>query len=88
MSSGKTVHAVYIKKALTRFRVILSQKIQDWILYRDNAPVHTAASASSSNGSEGAKTIRHPPYFFAKYCQSGLFSVPFEQSQKMSSLMP
>jgi hypothetical protein len=46
---SKTVNIVYIKKALAKFLVIFKPKksgllSQEWILYRGDALVYTAAS--------------------------------------------
>jgi len=64
---GETVNVEYIKKALARFLVIFRQKrpnisSQEWFLYWNNAPVHTAATVQEFLAAKGVKTIPHPPF--------------------------
>jgi hypothetical protein len=75
---SKTVIAVYIKKALAKPLAIFKPKrsilsSQDWILYIDDALVHTAASVQQfRNRGKGVKTIRHLA-LFTQYRPSRLF---------------
>jgi histone-lysine N-methyltransferase SETMAR len=64
---GETDNASYIRTALARFLKVFRQKqlimaAQDWWLYWDNAPVHTAATVADFLAAKGMKIVPHPPY--------------------------
>jgi histone-lysine N-methyltransferase SETMAR len=64
---GTTVNANYIVEALGTFLKVLRKKrpvmaAGEWFLHWDNAPVHTAATATDWLAARRVKMIEHPPY--------------------------